>query len=142
MTYLVNTNRIGREIDNMFKHMLLQKSHGCSDCSDFIPRVNIKEDDDAVAIMFELPGMEKGDIKVTVENHVLTVTGERKFSSEDEKDGFVRTEILNGSFSRSFTLPKTVDTESVSADYKQGILTVSLARKEEAKPKQIEVQVN
>jgi HSP20 family protein len=140
MTYLVSPNRIGREIDKMFNHMIGSERKECCH-GDFMPRVNIRENEDSVSLTFELPGVNQEDVKVTIENNVLTVAGERKFESSDEKDGYVRNEISTGSFSRSFTLPRTVDTDSVTADYKHGLLTIAMARKEEAKPKQIEVSI-
>lgn len=140
MTYLVSPNRISREIDHMFNHMLTGRHQDCCD-GDFMPRVNIRETKDNVSLTFELPGVNQDDVKVTIENNVLTVSGERKFENSEEHDGYVRNEISTGSFSRSFTLPRTVDTDSVTADYKNGMLTVAMARKEEAKPKQIEVSI-
>ena len=140
MTHLVSPNRISREIDHMFNHMLAGRHQDCCH-GDFMPRVNIRETDDNVSLTFELPGVNQEDVKVTIENNVLTVSGERKFEHSEENDGYVRNEISTGSFSRSFTLPRTVDTDSVTADYKNGMLTVAMARKEEAKPKQIEVSI-
>ncbi|MBD3257856.1 Hsp20 family protein [candidate division GN15 bacterium] len=108
---------------------------------DYSPRVNISESKDDVSLVFELPGMEKDDIKITVADNVLTVAGKREFKSEQKEADFVRTEIRQGSFSRSFTLPDTVNAEKISADYKAGMLTVSMAKREEVKPRQIEVSV-
>jgi len=140
MTHLVSPNRISREIDHMFSHMIGNHRQECC-YGDFMPRVDIRETDDNVSLTFELPGVTQEAVKVTIENNVLTVAGERKFESSEENTGYVRNEISTGSFSRSFTLPRTIDTESVTADFKNGLLTVAMARKEEAKPKQIEVSV-
>ncbi len=107
----------------------------------FAPKVNILENKDNVTLTFELPGMEKGDIKVLVEDNQLTVSGERKLKDESEEDNLVRTEIRNGSFTRSFTLPDYVDPTNIQADYKNGLLEIGLPKKEESKPKQIEVSV-
>ncbi len=141
MTYLVPTNRIAREIDNLFNDFFNFPSYRTADSCDFMPRVNIRENDDNVFLTFELPGMEKKDIKVVVKDNVLTVSGERNFKTEEKGDGYVRTEISSGTFSRSFTLPDTVDGEKISADYKNGLLEIKLAKKEEVKPKEIEVKV-
>jgi len=139
MTYLISPNRISHEIDQIFDRLW----SGNSECScAFAPRVNIRETENDVALVFEIPGVEKDDIKVAIENGVLTLSGERKVEPADEKSGYVRNEILGGTFSRSFTLPDTVDTDKIEADYKHGLLTVKMARKEEAKPKQIEIKVN
>lgn len=134
-------NRLSREIDSMFNtFMNLPRINTENDC-DFVPRVNIHETKDDVRLVFELPGMEKQDIKVTVKEDLLTVSGERKPLEADENAQFVRNEILTGSFSRSFTLPETIDTEKISADYRNGLLEVKLAKKEAVKPKEIEVSV-
>jgi HSP20 family protein len=93
-----------------------------------MPRVNVRENDDMVSLIFEVPGMDKGDIKIVVEDNILTVSGEREFTDEKSEDNFVRAEI--------------VDAEKVSADYKNGLLEVNLPKKEEKKPKQIEVKVS
>ncbi len=138
MTYAVSPNRISREIDKMFEGF----ARGNGEGQTFMPRVNIRETEDDVTLVFEVPGMAKEDIKVTVENNVLTVSGQRKEAEADEKATFVRNEIHAGSFSRSFTLPQTVDTDKIEADYSAGLLTINMARKEEAKPRQIEVKVS
>jgi HSP20 family protein len=108
---------------------------------EFVPATDIEETDKEFALVFELPGMKKDDIKISVEDGVLTVSGEKTEKKEEEGRNSIRTEIQCGSFSRSFTLPKTVDVNNVSAAYKDGLLTVTLQKSEEAKPKQIEVKV-
>ena len=110
--------------------------------ADFMPRVNIEETKDNVSLTFELPGMEKDNIKIMVKDDVLTVAGERKSFDEQKDDAFVRREIYSGKFSRSFTLPDTIDPDAVSADYKNGLLLVKLGKKEEGKPREIEVKVS
>jgi HSP20 family protein len=142
MTYLVpSTNRITREMDSLFNNFFNFPSFRTDDSSDFMPRVNIKDTKDNVILAFELPGMEKKDIRVTVKDEVLTISGQRDFRTEEKNEGWVRTEISSGSFSRSFTLPDTVDTEKVNADYKNGMLEVKLAKRPERKPKEIEVNI-
>ena len=106
------------------------------------PRVDIKESKDDVQLTFEVPGVNKEDIKVILENHVLTVSGKREFQRDEENVEYVSSEISTGSFSRSFTLPETIDSEKVSADYRNGLLVIKLAKVEEKKPKEIEVQVS
>ncbi len=142
MTYLVpTTNRLAREIDHMVNNFFNFPSLRADDSADFMPRVNIRDTKDNVVLTFEVPGMEKKDIKVSVKDDVLTVSGQRTFKSENKDEGWVRTEISSGSFSRSFTLPDTVNTERVSADYKNGMLEIKLAKREERKPKEIEVNI-
>jgi len=104
--------------------------------------VMIRETNDNVQLTFELPGMKKDDIKVAVRDGVLTVSGSREFKSESKDDDYVRCEICSGSFSRSFTLPESVNSEKISADYKNGLLEIKLDKLEEVKPKEIEVKVS
>jgi HSP20 family protein len=87
----------------------------------------------------EVPGVDEKDIQITLENNTLTVRGERKFEKDEKEENFHRIERRYGSFTRSFSLPNTVDTENVVANYNNGILTVQLAKRAEAKPKQIKV---
>jgi len=94
-----------------------------------------------LVIKAELPDMSKEDIDITVENNMLTLRGEKKMDSSIKEEHCHRIERTYGSFSRSFSLPATVDTTKVSADYKNGVLTIKLPVREEAKPKQIQVQV-
>lgn len=108
----------------------------------YIPAVDIAETESEYTLTFELPGIDKKDIKVGIDDNVLTVSGERTTSREEKGKDFIRAEIAGGSFCRSFTLPKTVDVRKISADYKDGLLTVKLAKSEEARPKQIEVKVS
>ena len=143
MRYLVpTTNRIAREIDSLFRDFFSFPTVTAEMCCDFMPRVNIKDSKDEITLTLELPGMEKKDIRVMVKDDVLTVSGDRNFKSEEKEDGFVRTEINTGSFSRSFTLPDTVDGEKISADYKNGMLEIKLTKREEVKPKEIEVKAS
>jgi HSP20 family protein len=108
----------------------------------WVPAVDIFETDNhEVVIKAELPDMKKEDIRVTFENDVLTIAGERRHGEAFTRDRFQRLERRHGSFSRSFTLPSTVDASGIAASYKDGVLTVRLPRREEAKPKQIAVNV-
>jgi HSP20 family protein len=108
----------------------------------WVPPVDIYETDGhEVVLKAELPDMKREDISVTFENGVLTLKGERKFEEEAKKENFQRIERRHGSFSRSFTLPNTVDAGRISAAYKDGVLTIRLPQREEAKPKQIAVSV-
>ena len=106
----------------------------------FVPAVDVYEDAEKVVLKLEVPGIEEKDLDIRVENHTLTVKGERKFENEDKKANFHRIERSYGSFTRTFTVPQTVDTESVKANYDAGVLTISLAKKAEAKPKQIAIE--
>jgi HSP20 family protein len=106
------------------------------------PLVDIYEDEHNITLKIEVPGIDEKDIDVRIENNTLTVHGERKIEREEKEENFRRVERQYGSFTRSFTLPTTVDAEKVSANYDKGILKISLAKKAEAKPKQIKVNVS
>jgi HSP20 family protein len=107
----------------------------------FVPAVDIYEDDKKVMLKLEVPGMEQKDLDVSIENNTLTVKGERKFEKEEKEENFHRIERRYGSFFRAFTLPSTVNTENVQASYTAGVLKLELAKKPEAQPKQIKINV-
>jgi HSP20 family protein len=108
---------------------------------EWTPLADITEDDREYVIKAELPELRREDVKVTVENGVLTISGERKFEREEKKKKYHRVERGYGSFVRTFALPEDADAEKVKAQFKQGILEVHLPKNEKAKPKQIEVNV-
>ncbi len=107
----------------------------------FVPAVDIYEDAQALVLKLEVPGVKPEDIDIRVENQSLVVKGERRFEAEEKAENFHRIERRFGSFARSFTLPQTVDTESISAGYDAGVLNISIAKKPEAKPKQVKIEV-
>jgi HSP20 family protein len=107
----------------------------------FAPPVDVYEDEHTVTLKLEVPGIDEKDIDVRIEGNTLTVHGERKIEKEEKEENFIRIERQYGSFTRSFTLPATVDPGQVSAHYDKGVLKINLAKKAEAKPKQIKVNV-
>jgi HSP20 family protein len=107
----------------------------------FAPAVDVYEDEHNVTLKIEVPGIEEKDIDIRIENNVLTLHGERKIEKEEKEENYRRVERQYGSFTRTFTLPNTVDTENVQANYDKGVLKISLPKKAEAKPKQIKVNV-
>ena len=107
----------------------------------FVPPVDIYEDEHGVTLKMEVPGVSQENLNINLENSTLTVSGERKFEKNEKEENFHRIERRYGSFTRSFTLPNTVDSEKVQANYDNGILSIQLAKKAEAKPKQIKVNV-
>src|ERR1700751_3733143 len=109
--------------------------------SQFAPPVDVYEDEHNVVLKVEVPGIDEKDIDVRVENNVLTVHGERKVEKEEKEENFRRVERQYGSFTRTFTLPSTVDADNVQANYDKGVLKINLPKKAEAKPKQIKVNV-
>ncbi|MGB7607655.1 MAG: Hsp20/alpha crystallin family protein [Candidatus Sulfotelmatobacter sp.] len=109
--------------------------------SSFAPAVDVYEDEHNVTLKIEVPGIDEKDIDVSLENNTLTVHGERKIEKEEKEENYRRVESQYGSFTRTFNLPPTVDSEKVSAIYDKGVLKVTLPKKAEAKPKQIKVSV-
>ena len=105
----------------------------------FVPAVDIYEDQHNLVLKLEIPGVNEDDLNVSLENNTLTVSGERKFEKEEKEENFHRIERRFGSFTRTFRLPNTVDTEKVEAGYDKGVLKVTLGKRAEAKPKQIKV---
>ncbi len=106
------------------------------------PSVDILEEDDKVVLKADMPGLEKSDIKVVVNDGLLSISGSRNESREDKGKGYTRTERYMGTFSRSFSLPVWADGSKVAADYKNGVLTITIPKTEAAKPKEIEVAVD
>jgi HSP20 family protein len=109
--------------------------------SSFAPAVDVYEDEHNIVLKLEVPGIDEKDLDIRVENNTLTVHGERKFEKDEKEENYRRVERQYGNFTRSFTLPTTVNSETVSANYDKGVLKITLAKKAEAKPKQIKVNV-
>jgi HSP20 family protein len=107
----------------------------------FVPPVDVYEDEHKLVLKLEIPGMNESDLNVSMENNTLSVTGERKFEQEEKEENFHRIERRYGSFLRTFRLPNTVDSEKVDATYDKGVLKITLVKLEVAKPKQIKVSV-
>jgi len=105
------------------------------------PAVNSYEDKDAFMLSCDLPGMDQKDIKINVDNNTLTISGTRKLEHEEKKENYQRIECVFGTFSRSFTLPGTVDLEKIEANVEKGVLKIRLPKREESKPRQIEIKV-
>ena len=136
-------NTLQERVNRLF-HESFHSSEGRDESlatSNFAPAVDVYEDEHSVTLKIEVPGIDEKDIDVRIENRTLTVHGERKFEKEEKEENYRRVERQYGSFSRTFTLPNTVDTENVSADYEKGVLKIKLTKKAEAKPKQIKVNV-
>ena len=105
------------------------------------PAVDIYETESELVVTADLPGINEKDFDVRVENNMLTIRGERKLEKTVNEDNMLRVERAYGSFSRSFSLPNTVNTEAIKADYRDGVLTVKMPKREESKPKQVKVNV-
>jgi HSP20 family protein len=109
--------------------------------SSFAPATDVFEDDEHVKLSLEIPGISEKDLNITLEGNTLTVSGERKLQNEDKQEKFHRIERFYGTFSRSFALPNTIDPNSIQAHYENGVLYLQMAKRAEAKPKQIKVAV-
>jgi HSP20 family protein len=129
-----------RNLGNLFEGSGKATGEGTA-LNTWTPAVDIYEDQDTFLLKLELPEMSKEDIRVNLNENVLSISGERRFENEDKRDGYHRVERSYGQFYRSFTLPPNVNTEAINAEYKDGVLRLSLPKKEEAKPKQISVNV-
>lgn len=108
----------------------------------WIPAVDVYETPESIVIKADLPDVNKDEIDISVHNHALTIRGERKREQETEEKSFYRSERVYGTFSRSFTLPPAVETEKIEAAFHNGVLRLTLPKREESKPKQIQVKVD
>jgi HSP20 family protein len=134
--------RLNRMLDEAFRGWPgSTQEDGGSLVGQWVPPVDVFEDKDAVRIMAELPGVKPEDVKISLENNVLTVRGEKRQVAEEQHDQVHRYERYYGVFERSFTVPSTVNAEHIKASYDLGVLTVRLPKLEKAKPRQIEVKV-
>ena len=136
-----NLNRMMEEPLTMLRPMLpLEENYW--PMKPWTPACDIFETDTELVLKFELPEVNKEDVKVTMENHVLTLRGERKFEEETNRENYHRVERRYGEFMRSFNVPMFVDATKIKAEFKHGLLTVTLPKREEARATQIEVKVN
>jgi len=131
------------EINRLFEGMLPRKTETGKDVLEtrWTPFIDLAEDKDAVYVKAEIPGMNQDQISVTIEDNVLSIKGERKTEKEEKEKQFYRRECLYGIFNRSVQLPSFVDETKIKATYKNGILEMTLPKKEEAKQKQIKVNI-
>jgi len=132
-------NRFDAFFDNAFGSLLKTDFYNEDRLS---PSVDVYEKDDKYVIDAEIPGLSKEEIKIDVKDGSLTISGEKKYENKSEDENYIRVERRYGKFERRFNLPENVNVESVSANYKNGVLEVSLPKKEESKPKQIDVKIN
>lgn len=133
-----------RDVDDIFEDFLgwsfpsWFRSRGSEE---YAPRVDIRETEDKYFLTFEVPGMKKDDIDISVRQNMLTVSGKREEEKEEKDKGYIRREIASGSFSRSFTIPETVNSDSISAEYRDGLLEISMDKLEKVKPKEVKINV-
>ena len=133
--------RLRREIDELARTFWGDRGNGNGSEAAWDPRVDVSEAEDGFTVNAELPGVSREDVKVRLEDRVLTIEGEKRKASEEKEKGFYQTERTYGRFHRSFDLSSGVDAGKISATYKDGVLTLSLPKAEAARPKEIEVKV-
>jgi HSP20 family protein len=137
---LRNLSNLQDQVNQLFESATpAQGDH--SSLTTWAPAVDIHETENELVLKADLPGINEKDIDIRVENNMLTVRGERSFSHEVKEDNYLRIERSYGSFSRSFGLPNTVNTEAIKAEYKNGVLTVEMPKRAESKPKQVKINV-
>jgi HSP20 family protein len=129
------------QINRLFNDVFERKGGEESSLTAWAPSVDIYENEHELVVKADLPEVDPKDLDIRVENNILTIRGERKFEKKVNEENYLRVERSYGSFARSFTLANTVNSEAIKADYQNGVLTLSIPKKEEAKPKQIKVNV-
>jgi HSP20 family protein len=130
------------QVIRLFEDNFIRDRSGHADLATWAPPVDIYETENELVVKADLPDLQENDIDVRVENNTLTIRGERKFDKDVNEDNYLRVERSYGSFTRSFSLPNTVSSESIRADYRNGVLTLRMAKREESKPKQIKISVS
>ena len=133
--------RLRREMDHLWEDYFGSGRRGLQPLQrEFAPAVDVKESAEAVVVKAEVPGMDAKDINIAVTGEVLTIKGEKKSEREEKEENYHLVERTYGSFSRSLVLPAAVDLDKIEAKYDQGVLTVTCPKKEEVKPKAIEIK--
>ena len=129
-------------INKLFADAVDTSGSGTQTLSAWTPAVDIYEDETGFLIKCDLPEIGRDDLKVSLDNNVLSLSGERKIEHEDKRDGYHRLERSYGQFYRSFTLPANVNPEGIAAEFRDGVLRLTVPKKEEAKPKQIQIKIS
>src|SRR5271154_2479233 len=136
-----NISSLQEQINRVFENSAQTGRGDNSALTTWAPAVDIYETENELVLKADLPDINEKDLDIRVENNMLTIRGERKFEQGVKEDNYLRVERTYGSFSRSFGLPNTVSTENIKAEYKNGVLTVEMAKRAESKPKQVKVNV-
>jgi len=134
-------NTLQDQFNRLFNDVFDRKGEESS-LTAWAPAVDIYETELELVVKADLPEVDPKDLEIRVENNILTIRGERKFEKKVNEDNYLRVERAYGSFARSFTLANTVNSDAIKADYQNGALTLTIPKREEAKPKQIKVNVN
>src|SRR5437660_174369 len=130
------------QVNRLFEGSFTHDRSGHADLATWAPPVDIYETENELVVKADLPDLQDKDIDVRVENNTLTIRGERKFEKDVNQDNYLRVERAYGPFMRSFSLPNTVSPENIRAEYRNGVLTLHMAKREESKPKQIKISVS
>src|SRR5579862_3402214 len=130
------------QVNRLFEDTLTRGRSGQAELATWAPAVDIYETETEMVVKADLPDLQEKDIDVRVENNTLSIRGERKFEKDVHQDNYLRVERAYGAFTRTFTLPNTINTEALSAEYQGGVLTVHLPKREESKPKQVKISVS
>ncbi len=130
------------EVNRLFEDNFCRERSGHADLATWAPAVDIYETENELVVKADLPDLQDKDIDVRITNNTLTIRGERKFEKDVKEENFLRIERTYGAFMRSFSLPNTVSSENIRADYHNGVLTLHMAKREESKPKQIKISVS
>ena len=130
------------QVIRLFEDNFIRDRSGHADLATWAPPVDIYETENELVVKADLPDLQEKDIDVRVENNTLTIRGERKFDNDVSEDNYLRVERAYGSFMRSFSLPNTVSSENIRAEYRNGVLSLHMAKLEESKPKQIKISVS
>ncbi len=136
-------NSFKRDLDRVFDDFFSFKPSSLVR-SEWLPELDVVEDEKAIHVKAEMPGMEEKDINVTLDNHVLTISGEKKEEKreEDKKKNYIYSERKYGCFSRSLSLPEGIKADKIRADFKKGVLSIEIPKDEAAQPKKIKVNIN
>jgi len=135
-------NSLQEQVNRLFEDSVTRTRSGQAELASWAPAVDIFETENELVVKADLPDVQEKDIDIRVENNTLTIRGERKFNNEVHEDNYLRVERAYGTFTRSFSLPNTVNTEGIRAEYRNGVLSVRMPKREETKPKQIKISVS
>lgn len=130
------------QVNRLFEDTVIQGRTGQADLATWAPAADIYETENDLVAKVDLPGVQEADIDIRVENNTLAIRGDRKFEKEVNEDSYLRVERAFGTFTRSFSLPNTVKVENIRANLQNGVLTLRMPKREEAKPKQIKISVS
>jgi len=135
--------QLGREADRLFsQHRLSAEEDETAVFNEWLPAIDITEEEDRYLLRADIPGVDAADLDITMDKGVLTLQGKRDTQSSEDREGLRRVERVSGKFYRRFSLPDTADSTAVSADYRQGVLEVSIPKQAEAQPQRIQVKIN